>query len=138
MLNNFSLCVTTADKLKFYRLTNNYFQEDIANFLHVSRTHYGFYEERKDSCCALEHLEKISSLYNILVEDLMDDYHKFLYRGGIDKLKAIRKNMKLTSRDFASMFNVANSTILGWEHGDNIPTRKSFNKVKAVFKDYFK
>ncbi len=137
MLHDFSLCVTTADKLKFYRLSNNYFQEDIAKFLNISRTQYGFYEERKESCCALEYLEKISSLYNIPVEHLMDDYHKFLYKGGTNKLKVIRKNMKLTSRKFANMFNVANSTILDWEHGHNIPTRKSFNKIKMIFKDLF-
>jgi transcriptional regulator with XRE-family HTH domain len=106
---------TTADKLRWYRLDNGYLQSEIADMIGVYRCTYIHYEEPSRKFYELDKLQLLADLYKVEIEYLLDDYMLFLYRGQDKQLKALRKELGLTQRQFADMVGVRYISLKQWE-----------------------
>lgn len=78
----------------------------------------------------LGNLMKIASILKIQPDKLFDDYYHFLSYPYSQKIKELRKQMKLTQREFAVLLSVDRKTVARWENGKIIITRLSYDKVK--------
>ena len=105
---------TTADKLRWYRLQNGYLQSEIADMIGVYRSTYIYYEEPSRNFYELDKLQLLADLYQVDIECLLDEYMLFLFRGQGKQLKALRKELGLTQKQFADMVGVRFVSFKQW------------------------
>ena len=70
-----------ADKLRWYRYQKGLRQRDAADYAGIDRSTYIHYEEAGRDFYPKEHMEKLAELFEVPLEDLLDDYNLFLLRG---------------------------------------------------------
>ena len=70
-----------ADKLRWYRYQKGLRQRDVADYAGIDRSTYIHYEEEGRGYYPKEHMEKLAELFEVPLEDLLDDYNLFLLRG---------------------------------------------------------
>lgn len=121
---------TTADKLRWYRLKNGYHQSEIADIIGVCRSTYIHYEETTRKFYELDKLQLIADLYQVDIECLLDEYMLFLFRGQGKQLKALRKKLSLTQRQFADMLGVRFVSFKQWERERCMMLHENFIKIK--------
>jgi transcriptional regulator with XRE-family HTH domain len=124
---------TTAEKLKWYRLKNGYFQSEIADMIGIYRSTYIHYEEPSRKFYELDKLQLLADLYKVDIECLLDDYMLFLYEGQGKQLKALRKSFGLTQDELADLFNTPKSNIKHWEQERCFIQYDNFVKIKRCF-----
>ena len=56
-------------------------QRDAADYAGIDRSTYIHYEEAGRDFYPKEHMEKLAELFEVPLEDLLDDYNLFLLRG---------------------------------------------------------
>ena len=77
----------------------------------VSRSTYIHYESTSHKLYELDKLQLLADLYKVDIKCLLDDYMLFLYRGQGKQLKAMRKELGLTQKQFADMVGVSLGTV---------------------------
>ncbi len=105
-----------ADKLRYYRYKKALLQSEVANYIGVERTTYSAYEAYGRDFYPMEHLEKIASLYNVPVLSLLDDFNTFLYNDQGKQVRAKRKALQMTQKEFAKHLGVEIHCIKRWEN----------------------
>ena len=115
--------------LKELRTKKGVYQKDVAKYLGMDRPNYGHYEEVAYEYCPLAILEKLATLYNIPVTDLMDDYHLFLYTGQGNRVLQYRKNLHLTQQEMADKLGVNRTTVRLWEKEFHRMTRPTYEAL---------
>ena len=123
----------TADKLRWYRLTNGYLQRDIADMIGIYRSTYIYYEKQEQKFYDIDQLQKIADIYKIDITCLLDDYMMFIYKGQAKQIKALRKSLGLTQDDLADLFNTSKSNIKHWEHERCFMQYDNFVKIRKFF-----
>ena len=115
-------------KLKELRIANNLTQEELANFINISRIQYNQYENNYVNI-PIKHLINISNFYDVSLDYLFNFTNIKQYdnlKKEIDKIKAgerlknWRKKNKLTQVKLASILNTTFSSIAFNEKGRNI------------------
>ena len=124
---------TTADKLRWYRLEDGYLQAEIAEIIGIYRSTYIHYEEPTRKFYELDKLQLLADLYQVDIECLLDDYMLFLYRGQGKQLKAMRKELGMTQRQFADMVGVRYISLKQWERERCVMLYENYIKVKHVY-----
>ncbi len=94
------------DKIRYYRLKNGLKQDEVAESIGIDRTTYINYE-RKDRIYPKELMIEMSKVYNVDVNLLLDDYHKFIYFGQGKNIKKIRRELRLNQNELASALGVS-------------------------------
>lgn len=125
---------TVSDKLKWYRVNAGFLQRDVAKIMEVDRTTYSRYEDNILEAYPLEKLSKAAELFKIDVSLLLDDYNAFLYNGQGEKIKGLRKAMKLTQSQFAQNIETPLGTLKKWEQNNAIIPKKAFQKLLQLQK----
>ena len=90
-------------------------QAKIADIIGIYRSTYIYYENPTRKFYELDKLQLLADLYQVNIECLLDDYMLFLYRGQGKQLKALRKELGLTQRQFADMVGVRLASLKHWE-----------------------
>jgi len=103
------------DKLRWYRYNKSLHQSQVAEYAGIDRTTYISYENGSVAFYPLDILSRIAELFEIDIKLLLDDYHRFLYDGQGQQVKALRKSMRLTQDEFATVMNVCDTTVRRWE-----------------------
>ena len=116
-------------RIKEIRIENNLSQEDIANIIGIARQTYNHYEV-KENIIPLKHLISLSNYYNVSIDYLlgltMTKQYKNNKNNDIDltisgeRLKAWRKENKLTQEKLANFLNTFHTVIVDYEHGKNL------------------
>ena len=120
---------TTAEKLRYYRYKSGLLQKDVADIIGLDRTTYVDYERTVRDYYPKEHLIKLAELFHVEVQDLLDDYNKFLYEGQGVNLKSLRKSMNLTQQGLAEKLSKNSATIRKWEHGVIRVSKMTYEKL---------
>ena len=81
----------------------------------ISRGHYIDYEVGYVDYYPKEVVDRLADFYHIPVEDLLDEYNLFLYKGQGKMLKECREKMGLKKKPFARMLHVHPNTYRNWE-----------------------
>ena len=67
-------------------------------------------------------------MYNIEVEQLLDEYNLFLYHGQAGQIKALREARGMTQSQYSAFLGVNRSMVQSWE-------RKNYVRItKAIWK----
>lgn len=119
-------------KLKHARLLNNKTQKEIANELNVSLSTIKSYENPKREEYPLCHLINLAKIYNISLNNLLDEYHMFLYKGQGQQINKLRKSFFLTQERFAEILKVNKRTILTWEKDMVTITKDTWKQIKSL------
>ena len=72
----------TAEKLRWLRCQRNLYQIEVADYAGLERSTYIGYEEGARDSYPPDKLAKIAELFGVPVEDLLDEYNRFLARQG--------------------------------------------------------
>lgn len=128
---DFSEITETADKLRWYRYQKGLRQRDVADYAGIDRSTYIHYEEAGRDFYPKEHMEKLAELFEVPLEDLLDDYNLFLLRGQGAQIKAIRQRLGLTQKAYAAQLGVPLQKFKRWEQG-------SVQIFKSTWERYFK
>ena len=68
-----------ADKLRWYRYQKGLRQRDAADYAGIDRSTYIHYEEAGQDFYPKEHMEKLAELFEVPLENLLDDYKAALW-----------------------------------------------------------
>ena len=74
---------------------------------------------------------KMAELFEVPLEDLLDDYNLFLLRGQGAQIKAIRQRLGLTQKAYAAQLGVPLQKFKRWEQG-------TVQIFKSTWEKYFK
>ena len=129
--SDFSEISETADKLRWLRYQKGLRQRDVADYAGIDRSTYIHYEESGRDFYPKEHMEKLAELFEVPLEDLLDDYNLFLLRGQGEQIKAIRQRLGLTQKAYAAQLGVPLQKFKRWEQG-------SVQIFKSTWEKYFK
>lgn len=103
----------------------------MADYAGIDRSTYIHYEEAGRDYYPKEHMEKLAELFEVPLEDLLDDYNLFLLRGQGEQIKAIRLKLGLTQRAYAAQLGVPLQKLKRWEQG-------KVQIFKSTWEKYFK
>ena len=78
--------------------------------------------------CSAEIADKLSALYNIRVEDLLDEYNLFLYRGQEEQIQTYMEQFGMGRKKFAKTLGICDSSVRAWESGQVRVSRESWEK----------
>ena len=120
-----------ADKLRWLRYQKGLRQRDAADYAGIDRSTYIHYEEAGRDFYPKEHMEKLAELFEVPLEDLLDDYNLFLLRGQGAQIKTIRQRLGLTQKAYATQLGVPLQKFKRWEQG-------SVQIFKSTWEKYFK
>lgn len=114
--------------IKKLREEQNKTQQEIASILGIARQTYNHYEIQ-DSIIPLKHLNNLANYYNVSIDYIFEltkqrKYSNFKKEINIDlskeRLKAFRKEQKLTQVKLANILNTFHTVIVDYEHGKNL------------------
>ena len=106
------------NKRRWYRYQKGLRQRDAADYAGIDRSTYIHYEEAGRDFYPKEHMEKLAELFEVPLEDLLDDYNLFLLRGQGAQIKAIRQRLGLTQKAYAAQLGVPLQKFKRWEQGN--------------------
>ena len=106
---------STADKLRWCRYRKGLLQRDVADYAGIDRSTYVHYEDATRDFYPLDKMKKLAELFETPLEDLLDEYNLFLYRGQGRQIKAMRKAQGMKQQEFADLLGVPLSRLKAWE-----------------------
>lgn len=129
LLDSQSDLSTIGGRIKYYRLQLGLRQKDLSLITEIDRGVIIDYENNfvphtLETCTRIAEGLKIDPLL------ILDDYLTFLAADFGSKILSIRKNLKLTQKEFAKLIGVIQSTISSWEKNENCPSRANFERIK--------
>jgi len=123
---------TTAEKLRWLRCQRNLFQIEVADYAGLERSTYIGYEEGARDSYPLDKLALIAELFQVPVDDLLDEYNRFLARQG-EEVRTIRQESGFSQEGFAAVLGVSESAVRRWENGKARMTKGIWERVMASF-----
>ena len=126
-------CITsTADKLRWYRYKKALFQREVADYAGMDRATYGSYEEADREYYPIEKMNRIAKLLEVPVTELLDEYNLFLYHNQGMQIKAKRKSLHMTQKEYAKYLGVLLEMFKKWEQNR---VRISKSRWERYFKE---
>ena len=116
------------ERLKELREYNNMSQYDIAKLLNIKRSSYNQFEQQYD-IIPIKRLNEVSNIFDCSIDYILGLTNKKKYINSNneineelsqERLKAFRKERKITQVKLASILNTSQSAIVGFERGRNI------------------
>lgn len=115
------------EKIRYFRLRESLCQEEVAKFIGVDRTTYISYENGL-RVYTIDVMIKLSDMYNVDLDVLLNDYHRFIYFNQGKNIKKIRKELGLNQKELADLLGVSIIVI----------KRAEQEKVRFLEKNYIK
>lgn len=125
---------TTADKLRYYRHMKGLLQKDVAEYAGIEHGTYITYESGKRRQYDPDELSVIAELFGVTMEDLLDDYNRFLLNQG-ENIRRIRESLNLTQPKFAAKMGVDCKTVIRWENGEKLMFKRTWEKLMMLSKN---
>ena len=121
---------TTADKLRYYRHVRGLEQKEVAAYIGLYPNTYAGYEKPSArDYYPLDKLSALAELFDVPLENLLDDYNAFLYKGQGQQVRALRESMGLSRDEFAEMFEAWTTTVRDWETDAVRMTKQTWEKL---------
>ena len=126
------------EKMKFYRYKKNLVQDEVADIIGIQRSNYSMYEEGNRGYYPYDMANKLCELFEIDLNDLVDDYHIFSYNDPSSKVKQIRKELGNISQDeLAKRINIDVQVISNCERRIHLIQRKFYDSLMNYRNEYF-
>ncbi len=119
---------TIGSRIKYYRLLNNFTQEELADRSGLDRSTIIRYENNLVDH-SIDILDKICKVFKIEPFTLYDDYLKFISSDYGNIIKKLRNNLGVTQKEFGEILGVHRKTVARWEKEQLYPTRENYFKL---------
>ena len=103
------------DRLRWCRHQKGLMQKEVAERIGITRNVYVHLESGEVDWFPKEIADKLAALFEIPVEDLLDDYNRFLYQGQGKLIRAYRESLGLEKKPFARLIGITPSLLRDWE-----------------------
>ena len=133
VIKDFDELTQIGDKLRYIRLNKGLYQDEVAEKVGIDRSTYISYE-RGVKIYPYDVMIRLSKLYNIDVNVLLDDYHRFIYNNQGKNIKTIRKSLGLKQYELANELGVSLTVIKRAEQEEVRFLRKNFEKLINYYK----
>lgn len=101
----------------------------------ITRGHYIDFEVGYVDHYPKEIVDKLAALYQVPVDDLLDDYNRFLYQGQGKLIREYRESLGLQKKPFARLIGVDSNLLRTWEADQK---RMNINFWEKYFKNMIK
>ena len=112
---NYEDIPNVPDRLRWCRHHMGLMQMEVAELIGISRGHYIDFEVGYVDYYPKEIVDKLAALYKIPVDDLLDDYNRFLYKGQGKMIREYRESLGLQKKPFARLIGVDPNLLRAWE-----------------------
>lgn len=119
--------------LRWCRHNIGLMQNEIAEKVGITSGRYKFIENGKMDFYNKSILDKLSELFNIKTDDLLDDYNRFLYKGQGEIIHNCRMRLDLGISDFAMHIGVTQRQVKIWETEQKRIIKRIFKKISEIF-----
>ena len=119
---------TVPERLRWRRYRLGLTQKEVAQRVGIPQT---LYEEMERGDCReypAYAVDKLAVLYQVPVEDLLDEYSRFLYDGPVDQMWRARERLGLSRKAFAELAGVGEKSVRDWEMGRKKVSKKSWER----------
>lgn len=120
------------DRLRWLRFEKNLTQAEVANAIGVERRTYANLEIGKAKTISDECLRRLSDLFGVEPELILDDYNLFIRSNPGERIKEYRHQLGMFKNEFARYLGVNEDTLSDWENGRVVISRRSWEQY---FKD---
>lgn len=107
---------TVPERLRWCRYRLGLMQKEVAQQLGIPLSQY---EEMERGSCQeypAQAMDKLAELYGVPVEDLLDEYSRFLYDGPGDRIRRARERLGLSRKAFAKLVGTGGKCAIGrWD-----------------------
>ena len=116
------------DRLRWCRHHAGLMQKEVADRIGITRAVYVDMETGSVDHCPAAVADRLSALHGVPVEELLDGYNLFLYRGQGEQIRSYRERTGLGRRRFAEMLGVSASSVKAWESGRVRVSRRTWER----------
>lgn len=116
------------DRLRWCRHAQGLLQNEIADYLEISRCTYSHIEAGCTQTVTYDMARKLSDLYGLPIRDFMDEFGQFLYDGQSQRIRAYRARLGMGRKPFCRYTGIPLTSIRIWENEEKIISRKSWEK----------
>lgn len=132
---NYEDIPNVQDGLRWCRHHMGLMQKEVADLIGITRGHYIDFEVGYVDHDPKEIVDKLAELYQVPVDDLLDDYNRFLYNGQGKMIREYRESLGLKKKQFARLIKLDPGTLRCWENDEKQMFKISWEKY---FKDIIK
>ncbi len=105
----------------------------MAELVGVSGSVYLNLETGAVDCCSREIADALAAAIGVTVDELLDEYNRFLYHGQGQAIQEYRKQLKMGKKPFARLLGVSDSSIREWVAERKRVSRKSWDRYFKRF-----
>ena len=116
------------DRLRWCRYHLGLKQREVATEIGISRASYIKLETGTSDHVGKDTVDRLSALYNVPPEDLLDSYNLFLFKGQGQQIRQYRKEHKLGKKPLARLLGTTSKCIQDWENERKTMSRESWEK----------
>lgn len=116
------------DRLRWCRHHMGLMQKEVADLIGITRGHYVDYEIGSVDHYPKGIVDKLAELYRVPVDDLLDDYNRFLYKGQGKMIREYRESFGMKRKPFAQMIGLDPDLLRVWEADRKRMNINSWNK----------
>lgn len=116
------------DRLRWCRHHLGLMQKEVAVQLGIARSTYASIEAGTFDFYDKNIVDKLAALYQIPVEDLLDDYNRFLYYGQGRAIKQYRQHLGMNKQELAAFLHLDPSIVYVWEAEKKRVSKRSWKK----------
>lgn len=116
------------DRMRWCRHHLGLMQKEVAEHIGVTEAQYMDYETGYAACIPSETADKLAAFYQIPVDNLLDDYNRFIYCGQGQALLSHRQKLGMKKKPYARMLGVEPNLYRMWEAEKKRVSRKSWEK----------
>lgn len=128
VVKDFDRLTQIGEKLRYIRLNKGLYQDEVAERIGIDRTTYMNYEKGV-RVYQYDIMKRLAELYNVDVNVLLDDYHRFIYNNQGKNIKTIRKSLGLKQYELANELGVSLTVIKRAEQEEVRFLKKNFDKL---------
>ena len=125
---NYEDIPNVPDRLRWCRHHLGLMQKEVAELIGISRGHYIDFEVGYVDYYPKEIVDKLAELYGVPVDDLLDDYNRFLYKGQGKMIREYRESLGLKKKPFARLMGISPNLLRAWEDHQKRMNINSWNK----------
>lgn len=101
----------------------------MAEYAGINTSTYLSYESGERDYYPIEKMQRIADFLQVDINELLDDYNRFLYEGQGRQIKKLRKTLGLTQCEFGKLHDVSTGTVKRWEQEAVRMKKKTWNSL---------
>ena len=117
---SYAQAVTVPERLRWLRHHFGLLQKEAAAQAGIPLPRYIDMETGACTHYPATVMDKLAALYQVPVEELLDEYNLFLYKGQARQIIALREKLGLSRTAFARQFGISERSLRAWESGEKV------------------